>query len=68
MAGSKPGERRGGRQKGTPNKATADIKALAQEHTEAAMKDASPTSPRCSTRPKDVAWGYLKHTPRQSPA
>ncbi len=39
MAGSKPGERRGGRQKGTPNKATADIKALAQEHTEAAMKE-----------------------------
>lgn len=26
--GSKPGERRGGRQKGTPNKATADVKAL----------------------------------------
>lgn len=25
--GSKPGERRGGRQKGTPNKATADVKA-----------------------------------------
>lgn len=30
--GSAPGERRGGRQKGTPNKATADIKALAQAH------------------------------------
>jgi len=30
--GSKPGERRGGRQKGTPNKVTADIKALAQNH------------------------------------
>ena len=30
--GSKPGERRGGRKKGTPNKATADIKALAQKH------------------------------------
>lgn len=26
--GSKPGERRGGRQKGTPNKSTADVKAL----------------------------------------
>ena len=26
--GSKPGERRGGRQKGTPNKASADVKAL----------------------------------------
>ena len=32
MPGSKPGERRGGRQKGTPNKATADIKAAAQAH------------------------------------
>lgn len=30
--GSKPGERRGGRQKGVPNKATAEIKALAQVH------------------------------------
>ena len=27
MRGSKPGERRGGRQKGTPNKVTADVKA-----------------------------------------
>lgn len=26
MAGSKPGERRGGRQKGTPNKLTRDVK------------------------------------------
>lgn len=30
--GSAPGERRGGRQKGTPNKATADIKALARKY------------------------------------
>ena len=30
--GSKPGEHRGGRKKGTPNKATRDIKALAQKH------------------------------------
>lgn len=30
--GSAPGERRGGRKKGTPNKATADIKALAQQY------------------------------------
>lgn len=28
MAGSKPGERRGGRQRGTPNKRTADQKAF----------------------------------------
>lgn len=32
MAGSKPGERRGGRQKGTPNHATAEIKELARKH------------------------------------
>lgn len=30
--GSAPGERRGGRTKGTPNRITADIKALAQEY------------------------------------
>lgn len=30
--GSAPGERRGGRQAGTPNKATAEVKALAQKH------------------------------------
>ncbi|GJD63768.1 hypothetical protein [Methylobacterium frigidaeris] len=27
MRGAKPGERRGGRKKGTPNKTTADVKA-----------------------------------------
>lgn len=37
--GSKPGERRGGRKAGTPNKATADIKALAREYMPAAMKE-----------------------------
>jgi hypothetical protein len=31
--GSKPGERRGGRKPGTPNKVTADVAALAREHT-----------------------------------
>jgi hypothetical protein len=36
--GSKPGERRGGRRKGTPNKATADVKAAAREYGEAAIK------------------------------
>lgn len=37
--GSKPGERRGGRQKGTPNKVTAEIKALAQEYAPTAMQE-----------------------------
>lgn len=36
--GSKPGERRGGRQKGTSNKATADIKAAARMHGADAIK------------------------------
>lgn len=38
MRGSKPGERRGGRRKGTLNKATADLKALAGKHTPAALR------------------------------
>lgn len=36
--GSKPGERRGGRQKGVPNKATAAIKEIAGQYTEEAVK------------------------------
>jgi hypothetical protein len=39
--GSAPGERRGGRRKGTPNKSTQiagrDLKALAQEYTDEAV-------------------------------
>lgn len=38
MKGSAPGERRGGRQRGTPNKVTAEIKAAARKHGEAAIK------------------------------
>ena len=37
--GAKPGERRGGRRRGTPNKATAEIKALASEHVPAIVKE-----------------------------
>lgn len=36
--GSKPGERRGGRQKGVPNKATASIRDLARTYTDEALK------------------------------
>lgn len=36
--GSKPGERRGGRQKGTPNKVTVEVRALAQEYGEEAVR------------------------------
>lgn len=35
--GSKPGERRGGRRKGTPNKATAAIKEIAGQYTQQAV-------------------------------
>ena len=37
-AGAKPGERRGGRKPGVPNKVTRDIKALAQQYTAEAIK------------------------------
>ena len=36
--GSKPGERRGGRTAGTPNKATATLKELAREYTAEALE------------------------------
>lgn len=35
--GSKPGERRGGRTKGVPNKATASIREIAREYTATAI-------------------------------
>jgi hypothetical protein len=35
--GSRPGERRGGHKPGVPNKATRDIKALAQEYSPGAI-------------------------------
>ena len=37
-AGSKPGERRGGRQKGTPNKSTRELKAALQKHQDELIK------------------------------
>lgn len=36
--GSKPGERRGGRKPGQPNKATADIKEAAREYSADALR------------------------------
>jgi hypothetical protein len=36
--GSKPGERRGGRQKGVPNKAGRELREVAKEYTPVAMK------------------------------
>lgn len=37
--GSEPGERRGGRQKGTPNKATAEVRSLTLEHGPTAIAE-----------------------------
>jgi hypothetical protein len=37
--GAEPGERRGGRQKGTPNKATAEVRDLALEYGPAAIRE-----------------------------
>jgi len=37
--GSKPGEHRGGRKPGTPNKATRDIRELAQVHSTQAVQE-----------------------------
>lgn len=37
--GSKPGERRGGRQKGTPNKATAALRDICRQYTENAVHE-----------------------------
>jgi len=37
-AGAKPGERRGGRQKGTPNKNTSFLRDIAREYTEEAVQ------------------------------
>lgn len=39
--GSVPGERRGGRTAGTPNKATLEVKSLAQAYGAAAIKQAA---------------------------
>lgn len=36
--GSKPGERRGGREKGVPNKATIELKTVAREYTAEAVQ------------------------------
>ena len=51
--GSEPGERRGGRQKGSVNKATAEVRLLAQEHGAAvAVQDWRGCREReCSHRP-----------------
>jgi hypothetical protein len=49
------GRKTGGRTKGVPNKATADIKALAQEHTAAAMTELARLALKAESEPARVA-------------
>lgn len=53
--GSKPGERRGGRRAGTPNKATADIKALAMQHAASAMTELARLATKAESEAARVA-------------
>src|SRR4051812_31525328 len=39
MPGAKPGERRGGRKAGVPNRATVEVRTLAREYGPAAIKE-----------------------------
>lgn len=64
--GAKPGERRGGRKKGTPNKANADVRAAARVYTVEAietlagiMRTGESEQARVSAADKilDRAWG-----------
>ena len=55
--GSKPGERRGGSRKGTPNKATAEIKALASEHVPAIIKELVRLATKATNEATRVAAG-----------
>src|SRR5262245_35185814 len=55
--GSKPGERRGGRQKGTPNKATAEVKVLAQKYAPAAIEELARLSTGAESEAARVAAG-----------
>lgn len=55
-AGRKPGTpKTGGRIKGTPNKATYDLKALAQQYTEPALKELARLALNGKTEPARVA-------------
>lgn len=67
MPGSKPGERRGGRKKGTPNKVTASIRKLAQAYGPEAIaelarlaKEAQSESARVSAIGMLLDRGYGK--------
>lgn len=66
--GARPGERRGGRKPGVPNKATADVKAAARLEGPAmlavlvgiAKDDESPAAARVSAATKVLEYGHGK--------
>ncbi len=69
--GSKPGERRGGRKPGTPNKATASIRDIAREYTAQAVTalvevlkggEAIPPAARVAAAKEILDRGYGKAT------
>jgi hypothetical protein len=49
------GQKTGGRTKGTPNKATADIKALAREHAPDAMRELARLATKAESEAARVA-------------
>ena len=53
--GSKPGERRGGRKAGVPNKAAGEVKALAQQHGPAAILELARLFATSGSHPARVA-------------
>ena len=68
--GSAPGERRGGRVKGTPNKATASVKEIARQYTEKAFAalvgvldgEESPPAAKVAAAKEILDRGYGKAT------
>lgn len=53
--GSKPGERRGGRKPGSPNKANAGIKLLARSFAPAAVKELARLAVKAESEPARVS-------------
>jgi hypothetical protein len=55
MPGSLPGERRGGRKAGVPNKATAEVRSLAQEYGPAAIEQLAHLSTNAESEQARIA-------------
>lgn len=75
MSGSAPGERRGGRKAGTPNRVTQDIRAIAQAHAgdaiavllEVMQGKALAPAARVQAARELLAYGYGKPGPVVQP-